>query len=79
MGRPAGALGYICKYSTCDKNTFIQKGLDRLEEKADGNLVEFSTANTKSCTWDGITLYSSTAITRALKSLETTKISLGKD
>lgn len=88
VGRPANT-GHVCttsKYNICDKNTFIQKGLDRLEKKADGSLVELNTANTKSCTWDGITLCSSTAwgptaaVTRALKSssLEITKILLGK-
>lgn len=88
VGRPA-STGHVCttsKYNICDKNTFIQKGLDRLEKKADGSLVEFNTANTKSCTWDGITLCSSTAwgptaaVTTALKSsfLEITKILLGK-
>lgn len=75
----SGHIFTTSKYKTCDKNTFIQKGLDRLEEKAGGNLVEFSTANIKSCSWDGITLQSSTAVTRALKSLEITKISLSKD
>lgn len=59
----------------------IQKDVDRLEKQADGNLVELDRANTKSCIWDGITLYSRTAwgttgtVTRAVKSsLEITKI-----
>lgn len=31
--------------------------MDRLEKPADGNLVEFNTANTKSCVWDGLMLF----------------------
>lgn len=78
--------GEACKHSGHVCTTRKYNRLDRLEKKADGSLVEFNTANTKSCTWDGITLCSSTAwgptaaVTRALKSssLEITKILLGK-
>lgn len=73
----------MSKYNTVIK-ALIQKGLDRLEEKAEEPCGALH-SKYQFLHLDGITLYSSTAwgstaaVTRALKSLEITKILLGKD